>query len=336
MKKKSIMLIMILMIISINVNSTNLKMRRVINLQGRWKIMTGDNLKYAQPGYDDTDWEKIYVPGEWEDQGYWNYNGFAWYRTKFEISEKYHSSCLYLALGYIDDVDEVFINGQLIGFSGSFPPCYSTAYNSGRLYPIPAGILNYDETNVISVRVFDSHGEGGIVDGRVGIYEYPVKFPLILNLHGLWKFNIGDELDWKDTDFDDSGWWDVVVPGEWEKQGFKDYDGFAWYRKRFVLPHQLSGENLVLIMGKIDDFDEVYLNGKRLGNYHNKSFEPYTIDSRYDYNDIRTYYLTEDKLRKGKNVIAVRVFDKGWRGGIYHGPVGFSKQKDFVGYWRRR
>ena len=52
---------------------------------------------------------------------------------------------LYLVLGRIDDADEVYLNGKLIGKSGNFPPEYITAYNKVRRYNIPQGILKNGE-----------------------------------------------------------------------------------------------------------------------------------------------------------------------------------------------
>jgi hypothetical protein len=49
---------------------------------------------------------------------------------------------LYLVLGYVDDVDQTFINGHLIGVSGGFPNDYRTAYNAFRKYFIPKEYLN--------------------------------------------------------------------------------------------------------------------------------------------------------------------------------------------------
>ncbi len=85
---------------------------RIVDLNGIWKFEIGDNIKFADPSFDDSRWEDVRVPSSWEDEGFPGYDGFAWYRLKFRISEKYSSESIYLSLGAIDDVDEVYLNGK--------------------------------------------------------------------------------------------------------------------------------------------------------------------------------------------------------------------------------
>ena len=171
------------------------------NLQGYWKFILGDNMKFAKPEYDDSDWEKIYVPDSWQDEGFRNYNGYAWYRKTVEF-ETANSDILYLELGRIDDADQVYLNGHLIGATGGFPPDYFTAYNYHRRYLIPMEYVNKGK-NVIAVRVYDEGGEGGILGSPVGIYNYPNYSENSLNLFGKWKFHLFDNEEWSKQNFDD-------------------------------------------------------------------------------------------------------------------------------------
>jgi len=184
---------------------------RILNLKGTWKFAIGDNDKWSDPNYDDSDWERIYVPSEWEAEGFRGYNGYAWYRKTFDFDRPGNMQSFYLVLGKIDDADEVFLNGELIGSSGSFYPGYRTAYNINRRYNIPPDLLKRDD-NVISVRVFDEGGPGGILGRSVGIYEYNNPVPPQITLYGSWKFKVGDSMDWKEEGYDDSGWDEITVP----------------------------------------------------------------------------------------------------------------------------
>jgi sialate O-acetylesterase len=98
------------------------------SLDGDWRFALGDNKKFARPEYDDSEWEKIYVPSHWQREGFRNYHGYAWYRKKVTI-EVEDQDALYLELGKIDDVDEVYFNGHFIGGTGGFPPDYFTAFS---------------------------------------------------------------------------------------------------------------------------------------------------------------------------------------------------------------
>jgi hypothetical protein len=304
---------------------------RRVNLAGDWHFALGDNMKFARPEFDDSDWEEIYVPSEWQREGFRNYHGYAWYRKKVTIDVE-SKDALYLELGKIDDVDEVYFNGHFIGRTGGFPPDYFTAYNYNRRYHIPSEIINKGGKNVIAVRVYDEGGEGGIMGSGVGIYNYINFSDNSVHLFGKWKFRMSDNPKWGAENMDDSDWEDIIVPASWESQGFEHYDGFAWYRKTFPLPANFKTEDLLILMGKIDDMDQVYINGKLVGQTGN-------MDRRWAHNDeysrFRTYAVPPDLLHAGKdNVIAVRVYDQEGVGGIYEGPVTLLPQKEYKQFWR--
>jgi beta-galactosidase/beta-glucuronidase len=206
------------------------------DLSGEWKFRIGDNPKWAEITYDDSQWSNILVPTAWENQGFHSYDGYAWYRKKFELDQEHTGHHLYLSLGYIDDVDEVYVNGKLIGFSGSFPPYYQTAYNAFRRYPIPSEYLNLEGENTIAIRIYDDEVDGGIVAGVIGVVSNKEYDKLAVDLNGLWEFNLGDNLQWKEQKNPAADWEKIMVPLFWEKQGFVNYDGYAWYRKVFYLP----------------------------------------------------------------------------------------------------
>ncbi|MEM6764367.1 MAG: beta galactosidase jelly roll domain-containing protein [Bacteroidota bacterium] len=298
---------------------------RIADLNGKWKFTIGDNEEWAAKEFDDSYWDKINAPEMWEHQGFHGYNGFAWYRKKVYIPKNLISRDLYLVLGYIDDVDEVYLNGELIGRSGSFPPQYTTAYRALRKYPIPLELLQPGKECVIAVRVYDSHQQGGMVSGDLGIFATRMNIVPALDLRGLWKFKKGNSYNWKDTDYSDKNWDEIMVPDPWEHQGYWKYDGLAWYRKTFVFPENMDTRNLAVVIGKIDDFDQVYLNGEYIGSTNDG--RPYGRSQSY--NQMRVYLIPEEFLRKGEpNVISVKVKDIGNIGGIYEGPIGLFYTKD--------
>ncbi|MBN1949876.1 MAG: hypothetical protein JW801_01655 [Bacteroidales bacterium] len=309
---------------------------RIINLEGKWNFSIGYDEKWLSPGFNDADWDRISSPSPWEDQGFHGYDGYATYRKEFIVSGKYSGTNLYLYLGYIDDVDATYINGHKIGITGTLPPDYQTAYWAKRLYVIPEEYLNFDGKNVITIVVFDSYQRGGIVSGELGIYTRPDEVPTTLKLHGAWKFQTGDDFAWKARKYDDSDWAEIFVPGKWEDEGFRDYDGFAWYRRSFYYKGSLNDEKIVLVIGKIDDVDAVYINGVKAGGTGELTNTEYQkVDPKAYYNSFRTYVMDASLLEKNQwNTIAVRVYDSGGVGGIYEGPVGFLTQKDFINYWK--
>jgi sialate O-acetylesterase len=311
-------------------------MKRVLQLSGYWKFSIGDDLNWANPDFDDKEWDEIRVPSPWEHQGYGDYNGFAWYRKTIHIGELDRDEAAYLVFGRIDDVDEVYLNGKLLSGTGQLPPDYKSAYNYGRKYVLPRDLIKANDNNTIAIRVYDSYMEGGIINGPVGIFIDDNYQYLDFDLSGEWKFHLGDNRQWKKSEFDDEIWESVVVPREWEAQGYFDYDGYAWYRKEFVLPEDLKKGKIYLSLGKIDDEDWVYLNGKKIADVFDLNKNGEYPRRGMEYNARRIYEIPQNVINKeGVNVLAVRVNDTQMRGGIYEGPIGIMKEKNMKEYRRR-
>ncbi len=309
---------------------------RQLNLRGNWFFMIGDDASFADMHYDDSEWTRIRVPDNWEEEGFPGYDGYAWYRVRFKIPRHLEGESLYIRLGRIDDVDETFLNGKRIGQTGSFEPDYETKYSEERLYYMPENLLRINEENVIAVRVYDAEGSGGILSGNIGIYSK--RSPLLLiQFSPDWKFSPGDDPEWSDRDYNDSDWDEIEVPAAWEEQGYKLHDGYAWYRKKVTIPSDIPGGHLVLFLGKIDDDDEVYFNGKLIGHTGN-------IDSRNsgwnnwdNWKKERFYYLPKSLIKPGqKNVIAIRIYDRHGQGGLYDDSPGLLTQQAYLSYKRAR
>jgi sialate O-acetylesterase len=302
---------------------------QVITLRGSWKFHLNDNPAWATSNFNDTSWESIYAPSPWEEEGFNGYDGFAWYRKKFDGKKLDKNENYYLRLGFIDDADEVYVNGKLIGFSGTMPPHFKTAYTMERKYILPNEVINFNGENTIAIRIFDVTHAGGIVDGDLGIYDFEKNRHLLLDLQGVWSFATA----WSEEPIKNEGEWKkIIVPGQWEHQGYTRYDGFAWYKKTFTLPDPFTTENLVLLLGKIDDFDKVFLNGKFIGSTNDHR----SFGRSFSFQKLRAYTIPPALLKKkGVNTIEVFVEDMGNVGGIYEGPVGITTQAYFDRYFNR-
>jgi beta-galactosidase len=131
---------------------------------------------------------------------------------------------------------------------------------------------------------------------------------------GEWKFNEGDNLLWKKTDFNDKSWQTVNLPATWEEHSNYTKDNvYGWYRREVTIPKDLQGKDIFINVGKIDDADETYFNGVKVGGLGH--FPP-NYTTAWDI--IRRYKVPSDIIKYGsKNSIAVRVFDGIQGGGIY-------------------
>src|SRR5664279_4895046 len=92
---------------------------------------------------------------------------------------------------------------------------------------------------------------------------------------------------------------------EMGRSGYNDYNGYAWYRKSFKMNDIPLNTSIYLMLGRIDDADEVYLNGTEIGK--SGKFPP---DFKTAYDRVRKYIIPSDLLKEnGENVISVKVYD---------------------------
>lgn len=336
MKSTLLKISVLLPVLFLTISATAEDLRKIISLSGTWRFTIGDNSEWANARFDDSDWDQIMVPDSWEEQGYQDYNGYAWYRKTFHLGSVPPNCPVYLMLGRIDDAEVVYLNGKILGSNGSFPPDMITAYGNLRKYNIPAGYLNENGENVIAVRVYDTQMDGGIINGPVGVYYDSETELLALNFTGRWKIHAGDNKDWRLRDYNDKNWKRIQVPGAWENEVLHNYDGYAWYRVNFRVPENFNNEDIYLCLGKIDDIDEVYLNGKLVGTVYDLKRDGEYWSRGAEYNARRIYKIDSDLLtRGGSNTLAVRVYDSQGIGGIYEGPVGIMTAEKYRKYRSR-
>jgi hypothetical protein len=148
-----------------------------------------------------------------------------------------------------------------------------------------------------------------------------------VDLTGPWKFHVGDDSAWAQSDFDDSGWEDVdLTPGSnglalgWTERGHAGYSGYAWYR----LQVNVQGANRSLALKMPDQFDDAYqvfVNGSRIGEF-GKFNGPHVTA----YISLPTAFRLPKGARDGKLTIAIRMwmdsatpFNIADAGGL-HGP----------------
>lgn len=135
-----------------------------------------------------------------------------------------------------------------------------------------------------------------------------------------WRFkpdpkNKGQSQGWHQTQLTaEDGWKDIRIGEAWESQGCPDLDGWAWYRLSVDIPSRWSGKEVFLSFEGVDDFCEVYVNGKLVGTNGDKT----TRTSAYS--EKKSHNITSLVKAGEKATIAVRVEDWGGAGGIFR-PV---------------
>ncbi|MEO7174197.1 MAG: sialate O-acetylesterase [Saprospiraceae bacterium] len=135
--------------------------------------------KWYMPQMDVSDWVEFEVPNLWENVGYKDHDGEAWFRREFDRPAGAIGDTFNIALNQIDDYDIVWLNGVQIG--------EGFGNRDFRNYYFPSKVLK-EKGNVLVVRVFDIGGNGGMYTNA--FWGNPI-------LNGKWKFKIGQAIDAK-------------------------------------------------------------------------------------------------------------------------------------------
>lgn len=137
-------------------------------LDGPWQFHIGDDPSWAKAELDESGWEQITADTTWGAQGHPAYTGFAWYRKHIHLTLAPGAEPdLALFIHHVDDIYELYWNGQLVGRYGTMPPHASYSYDVGaQTFGLGAA-----RDGVLAVRVwkaplysFDSDQLGGFQD----------------------------------------------------------------------------------------------------------------------------------------------------------------------------
>ncbi|MBI1853565.1 MAG: hypothetical protein HYR85_24780 [Planctomycetes bacterium] len=134
-------------------------------------------------------------------------------------------------------------------------------------------------------------------------------------------------------DLDDSDWKTMDLPGAWDDK-LANFDGVVWYRRTVDVPADWAGADLVLDLGPIDDVDDAWVGGVRVGGLHGEG----------DHATPREYAVPASAVHAGRNVIAIRAIDTGGAGGLTGKPDDLRLRRatsdgsaiPLAGSWRYR
>lgn len=133
---------------------------------------------------DAVDWEtwpSMSLPQAWERGGPLAVDGAVWFKTRFSLTEVQTRQSILLSLGVLDDEDQTYVNGHLVGET-------TTDYRAFRKYEIPDSILLPGE-NTITVRIKDYGYIGGFIGeaSDLALTQGDWSYPLA----GDWHYQYG-------------------------------------------------------------------------------------------------------------------------------------------------
>lgn len=152
-------------------------------LSEKYKEITPEviNGLWKEANFIPQNWMNAELPGRWETNGFPNMNGEVYYRKTIELTEQEAKQANKITLAKIDDNDQTYINGKLIG--------ETNAWDALREYEIPENTLKAGK-NVIAIKVVDNFSGGGshglAEDMFLQIGEQKKS------LAGRWKMQLGE------------------------------------------------------------------------------------------------------------------------------------------------
>lgn len=157
--KKLLLQLFLLLLLSIPAVATPVEILDYTNTTGSMSISDilkirhhrGDNPLFSDPGFDDSHWQVTTLPNHWRET-LGPSNDIVWYRFRIRFPESPPEKALAIRLGVIIDSDELYLNGTLIGTSGSIQP-HRSAYDRQRYYEIPHHLIRQGEVNTFALRV---------------------------------------------------------------------------------------------------------------------------------------------------------------------------------------
>ncbi|MEM7622164.1 MAG: sialate O-acetylesterase, partial [Planctomycetota bacterium] len=145
-----------------------------------------------------------------------------------------------------------------------------------------------------------------------------------------WDLDVGEESGWAETEFDDSDWPELRLPGFIEGK-LGAFDGIVWLRRTVELGPDWAGETGTLRLKRIDDYDRTFINGVEVGSTTMEDGDGRSIERAYD--------VPAGVLREGPNTVAIALMDVRSSGGVVPDRRRFRLETDagrveLQGMWR--
>lgn len=175
-------------------------------------------------------------------------------------------------------------------------------------------LFSYSQSNQEETESPETNYISSFSDSKRKNY-YPVRERMLTkSLNGTWKFKLLEGLEvpsefsqWTSSAYNDSNWDNIVVPGNWETQGFKrpeyrhigEFTGL--YRTTFKYDKFWKNKRVILRFDGVHNGYECFINGNKVGEW-GSAFNLYQMD------------ITDHLKTDGLNTLSLKVSTRsmGW------------------------
>lgn len=134
-----------------------------IDLAKAWRFAPDENNlglteKWSAPEFDDSHWVLLDAGARWEDLGFRDLDGIAWYRKSVEIPADWNGQKVWAKFGGVNDAYALFVNGEQVSFFGEA----NISVASRPTFTEISQKLKFGAANLIAVQVNDWGNSGGL------------------------------------------------------------------------------------------------------------------------------------------------------------------------------
>lgn len=124
---------------------------QIIYLQDRWRFHPGDDLQWAEPDYDDSEWSVISTNLSEPDLAFIDWEGIGWFRIELRVDETLRAKPVALIVDRHLGASEIYINGEKVYELGRFSESPEQVASFSKEAPIPI-VFDNSEIQVFAVR----------------------------------------------------------------------------------------------------------------------------------------------------------------------------------------
>ena len=123
-----------------------------VTITAPWRFNPGDNLQWASPSFDNSQWSLLSMDRPWNAQGYGGYSGYGWYRIRLQLPASKEPLALGIARGL--NSAEIYADGKPIGVIGRMQPAPAWVSSLPNIAAIPLPTTLNGRTIDLAIRAW--------------------------------------------------------------------------------------------------------------------------------------------------------------------------------------